>query len=461
MYSSLTAGHQAVKFHFFDGDLKEKHSLLSNNRISINFDGGDLTSDGGMLLFDEFVKAVGIHGLIKKNFHTNDRALFRLHTDSDNLQQVILQAIAGYNQDDDADELSLDPMLCSVLGKSKLASQPTLSRFFSRMDQSTLRQLKDINRQLLEKAYALDPPRDFLLDVDSTLLGTSGHQENASFNYHYQDVGYHPLVCYDSNTGDNLGFMLRSGKDYSSKNSGKFITPILENLRSRYPSLKIRLRGDSGFATPEMYDACEANNAEYAIRLKENPILRELVTEDESRLYFLQLYDSISYQVIYGGFMYQAKSWSSPRRVVYKVEKPENSLIHNYTFVVTNRTEDPETLVEFYCDRGSMENLIKETKSGFGLGCVSSHSFVVNENRAMIRILVYNLFNCFRRLALCTSMRTYRIDTIRIKMLKIAARLIRSARYMTFRFCGSFPYKEEFLETMDNIRKIQLLQAAT
>ena len=167
--------------------------------------------------------------------------------------------------------------------------------------------------------------------------------------------------------------------------------------------------------------------------------------------------DSIKYAVTYGEFMYQAGSWKHPRRVVYKIEKPYGQMIHRLTFVVTTIKDlDASQVLRFYCGRGRMENFIKECKSGFGFTAVSSSSRIVNANRLQLRCLAYNLFNWSRRLTLPESMRRHCIDTIRIKLLKIAARVVRSARYVIFRLCSSCPYKQEFYETLVNIRNLQV-----
>jgi len=113
-----------------------------------------------------------------------------------------------------------------------------------------------------------------------------------------------------------------------------------------------------------------------------------------------------------------------------------------------------EYLIKFYCKRGLMENFIKESKTGFDFDSVSSHTRIVNANRLQIHALAYNIFNWFRRLALSANMRRQRIDTVRLKLLKIAAKVIRSARYMKFKLCSSCPYKDEFYNTLYNISKL-------
>ena len=429
-------------------------ALESNRKIKINFNGGDLSSDAGLLLIKEFTAKIGLTHLVKNIFKTTDRTKVRMHTDSDNLLQIIYQIIAAYFEDNCADELTDDPILKTVLEKDRLASQPTLSRFWNRMDESTLAQMDQIDSRMREIVYSIQKPEFMLFDLDSTLLNTYGNQEGEAFNYHYQAHGYHPLLCYDGLTGDLLKAELRDGTQYCSNGAGAFMEPLLQEFRTRYPSIQRYLRGDSGFAAPEVYEICEKNNCRYAIRLKENAKLRELAADADDALTRAIRYNAVDYAVEYGEFQYQAGSWSHPRRVVFKIEKPENQLTHLYTFVVTTLEIEPYKVLQYYCGRGKMENFIKESKSGFDFSSVSSHSRIVNANRLRVHALAYNLFNWFRRLALSASMRKQRIDTIRLKLLKIAARVTRSARYITFKLCSSCPYKKEFYRTLENIQQL-------
>ena len=196
------------------------------------------------------------------------------------------------------------------------------------------------------------------------------------------------------------------------------------------------------------------NGCSYAIRLKQNSSLVALASDKAEELYEATKGDQISYAVTYGEFMYQAGSWDYPRRVVFKIEKPYGQLTHMYTFIVTNMDMGPFQIIQFYCGRGRMENFIKEGKRGFDFAAVSSHSKVVNTNRMRFHMLAYNLFNWFRRLGLPADMRKQQVDTIRFKLIKIAARAVRSARYITFKLCSSCPYKKEFYRTLQNIRQL-------
>ena len=181
------------------------------------------------------------------------------------------------------------------------------------MDEDTLNQFLAIARVLRRKIYSIQMPQAVILDLDSTLLDAYGRQEGRAFNFHYQSNGYHPLVCYDGMTGDLIKIQLRDG------------IPIL-------------LRGDSGFSTPDLYNQCEENGTSYVIRLKENGILRGKASDLVDELDEITRNNKVDYAVVYGEFMYKAKSWPYERRVVCKVEKPENQMVYMYTFVLSSFT---------------------------------------------------------------------------------------------------------------------------
>lgn len=431
-------------------------SLESNRNFKINFDGGNLSSDAGLLLIKEFIHKFGLDSLIKQNFKTTDTAV-RFHKDYENLLQMIYQIIAAYYTDDCADELRNDPVFTSVLEKDTLASQPTLSRFHNRMDENTLAQLESIQKLARKRVYSISRPESVILDIDSTLLNTYGDQEGKAFNYHYKAEGYHPLVCFDGLTGDLLRVLLRNGSDYCCNGAAAFLKPIMQEYMDNYPEINLFLRGDSGFATDEIYSLCESNATSYVIRLKENSTLKKLSADIEDELYEITADNIVDYAVTYGEFLYKAKTWDYPRRVVCKMEKPYGQMIHLYTFVVTNMDSSPEDLIKFYSKRGTMENFIKESKNGFDFSAVSSSTKIVNANNLQVHALAYNIFNWFRRLVLPKHMIKDRIDTFRIRLLKIAVKVVRTSRYVVFKLCSSCPYKDEFLGILSSINGLSPL----
>jgi hypothetical protein len=324
------------------------------------------------------------------------------------------------------------------------------------MDEDTLVQFEQISKIMRQKIYSINPPDNVLLDIDSTLFSTYGGQEGEAFNYHYSSHGYHPLLCYDGLTGDLLKTELRDGNVYTSNGSVEFVKPLLMEYMEQYPNIKVYLRGDSGFAVPELFDLLEHNGCSYAIRLKANSTLYKEAAYLTDELNEITAINKIDYAVCYGEFYYKAGSWEYPRRVVVKAEKPTGQMIYMYTFIVTNMELEPEKLIQYYCNRGRMENFIKESKNGFDFDSMSSRSKIVNANRLQISMLVYNLFNWFRRCVLPKEMRRLQIETVRLKLIKIASRIVKGARYIKFKLCSSCPYKKQFYETLENIHKLQI-----
>ena len=430
--------------------------LESNSKFKINFDGGDLSSDSGLLLIKEFAYKFGFHKQVG-HFKTDDN-VGRIHKDHQNLCQLVYQIIAGYFNDNDADELTNEPVFKSILEKDALASQPTLSRFWNRMDEQTIGQFEDIIRSMRASAYSIQRPEQVLLDLDSTLLNTYGNQEGEGFNYHYQAHGYHPLLCYDGLNGDLLKAELRDGTTYCCKDVVDFMQPLLDEYQEDYPDINLFLRGDSGFATPNLFKQCETNGVSYAIRLKANKVLYTHTRHLEDEISEATKDNMIDYVVRYDEFEYKAGKWDYPRRVIVKVEKPYNQLTNQYSFIVTNMDLSPENLLLYYRNRGTMENFIKESKNGFDFASTPSKSKEVNANHLLLHTLAYNLFNCFKRLVLPESMRKMLIDTIRLKLLKVASKIIKAARYIHFKLCSSCPYKDEFYETLENIRQMPQLE---
>ena len=277
--------------------------------------------------------------------------------------QVIFQIIAAYFEDDCADELTNEPVLTEILRKEVLASQPTLPRFWNRMDEDTLKQFDIIDQAMRNTVYSVRHPDFMLFDLDSTLLNTYGNQEGEAFNYHYQAHGYHSLLCFDGLTGDLLKAELRDGRQYCSKGSGECMTLLMKKFREKYPSVGLYLRGDSGFASPELYEACEEHDCKYAIRYKENKKIREFAASEDEALTRATKDNVVAYAVEYGEFMYRASTWTHSRRVVFMIEKPYGQFVHMYTFVVTTMEMSPDEVIQFYCARGKMKTLSKKQKA--------------------------------------------------------------------------------------------------
>jgi hypothetical protein len=431
---------------------EKKMNFKSNLRI--NFNGGDLTSDSGMLLFKEFDSQIGFSQVIKDSLNFNDDVNHRLHENEDVVLQRIYQNAAGYHADDDADDLRLDSLFKTILEKEILASQPTISRLNNHVDKENMKQLQQANFNLLDRIYEIEPPEKIIFDLDSTNCETYGKQYGSDYNYHYKANGYHPLLMFDGVTGDFIKAELRAGNVYTSRRAVRFIGPVFKEYRKKFKEIQLHLRADSGFATPGIYRIAEEHNISYTIRLKANAKLYDLA---EPFLKKLNRNSEISEkQVIYGEFNYQAGSWDKKRKVIVKIEKPADQLVYNHTFIVTNiKDRFAREIIKFYCQRGTMENFIKEGKNGFAFGKMSSSKYQANSNKLQQMMLAYNLNNWLRRLCFPEHNRSDRIETIRTKLIKIAARIVKTGRYIYYKLAEGCPNKELFFKVLDNIQCLE------
>lgn len=430
-----------------------EQAMNFNKRVKVNFDGGDLTSDAGILLYKEFNDAIGLSSIIEKMVQIKDDVVHHTHENIGVIMQKIYQHVTGYHADDHADDLKYDPALTTILNKTELASQPTMSRLNQKLDLDTMKQFQEVNQTIIDRFHELESPEMLVLDIDSSNSPTYGDQYGSAYNSHYGENGYHPLFMFDGVTGDCLKAVLRSGNVYTSRQIVAFIGPELKKLRKKYPNIKIIIRGDSGFATPELYKLCEAHGADFVIRLKANQRLQKVANSfiDEIATQ-VDIYDG--YQAFYREFTYKAKSWDLDRKVIVKLEKPKDQLLFIPTFIVTTLDDSPKDTVQFYAMRGTMENYIKEGKFGFAFGKMSSSEFEVNSNKLQIAVLAYNLHNGLRRLCMPKAMKKHRIQTVRMRFIKIAGKLSRSGRYLLFKLSSSSLYKQEFLSTLRRIQQL-------
>lgn len=430
-------------------------TLDFNRLIKLSNDGGALSSDTGELVFREFDEKIGFSKTLANYLRLNDKRAFFRHSNENLLRQKIYQIIAGYQEDDAADSLTNDPIFTQVLGIDALASQPSLSRFFGRFDQEAIGQLEQATQELLDKMHRVRKSNVLLIDLDSTHADTYGHQEDTAYNSHYGTVGYHPLVAFDGATGDFLKAQLRPGNVYTSNGVVEFIHPLIEHYVENFPEIILFIRGDSGFAVPGLYDLCEKESVSYIIRLKSNAILQALAEELHPSSAITDISKTEHY---FEETIYQAKSWSKPRRVIIHSVRPAGELLFTHSFFVTDlgETFSPKAIVQSYQKRGTMENYIKEAKNGFGFDQMKSHEFQVNEARMMISLLAYNFTNWLRTLTFPKEQKGMQISTIRTRIIKVASKLVKSGRAFYFKLSSSFVYQKFFWDVLTRIQKLEI-----
>lgn len=430
-------------------------TLDFNPQIKLSDDGGALSSDTGQFIYREFDEKIGFFNTLAHHVKLKDDRLYYSYSNETLFRQKLYQIIAGYAEDDAADQLTNDPVFAKVLGTDTLASQPSLSRFFARFDNQSMEQLNQANQELTDKMHQARESKAIIFDLDSTHSDTYGDQECSAYNAHYRTVGFHPLVAFDGVTGDFLKAKLRPGNVYTSNGVVDFIQPLIEHYNEAFPETIPFLRGDSGFAVPALYDLCEKESVFYVIRLKSNANLQRLADELHP---FSVSSDVTKTECYYEESMYQAKSWSKPRKVIIKSVRPAGELFFNHSFIITNLVDafSPKDIVLTYQKRGTMENYIKEAKNGFYLDKMNSHSFQVNEAKMMLSLLAYNLTNWLRTLCFPEGQKTMQMETIRTRIIKVASKLVKSGRSFYFKLSSSFVYQEFFWKVLQRIQRLKL-----
>ncbi len=305
-------------------------TLNFNHQIKLSNNGGSLSSDTGEFIFREFDEKIGFSKTLAQYLNLKDNRRYYFHSNENLLRQKIYQIIAGYPEDDAADQLTNDPVFTRVIGTDALASQPSLSRFFRRFDNQSIEQLNRTNQELIDKIHQFRESKVLIFDLDSTHSDTYGNQESAAYNAHYGTVGSHPLVAFDGITGDFLKAKLRPGNVYTSNGIVEFIQPLIEHYNEKFPETTSFIRGDSGFAVPALYDLCEKESVYYVNRLKSNANLQRIA---EELLPSSIPFDVTKAECYYEETIYQAKSWSKPRKVIIKSVRPAGELLFTHSYL--------------------------------------------------------------------------------------------------------------------------------
>ena len=436
---------------------------LKSKSVVASFDGGTITSDAGSLVLREIDSRTGIIAAINDSI-ADPRQPFKIrHAQAEMIGQRVFAIAQGYEDVNDHQSLRSDPVLKVCVGRSPgdtdLASQPTLCRLENRVGHSSLRRLSEA----LFSAYLKAHPgqRDLIvLDVDSTDDETHGHQQMSFFHGYYDQHMYHPLLVFDGLSGFPIAAVLRPGNAHASRGAVGILKRIITRLLNAYPEATILVRADAGFAIPAIYELFEAfdkkhGNVKYVIGLITNDRLRERVSTLSAKT-TASFNSTGEKQRNLTSFRHKANSWTKSRRVVAKVEHLEKGL--NTRFVVTNLNHDPAVQIYdgIYTGRGDVENRIKELKNHLKADRLSCSGFLANQFRFLLHTFAYTLLWHLRENLKNTDLATASMETIRLKLLKIGARVKESVRRVVFSMPTGFPYKNILAAALDNIRLMPL-----
>ena len=411
-----------------------------NRRIvEARFDGGDITSDGGVLLLRQADRLTGLSDSIARALSDPRRQASCDH-DVPGLVRQRLYAIAlGYEDLNDHDGLRQDVALQTAVERDQwLASASALCRFENRADRETAWRLHEV---LLDQFIASfkRAPKKLILDFDATDDPVHGEQDGRFFHGYYRHYCFLPLYVFCGH--QLLVSYLRPSNIDGAKHSWAILSLLVKRLRQVWPKVRIIFRGDGGFCRWKMLRWCDHHEVGYIIGLAKNKRLNRLTAslQDEAAVCFAATGHKVRW---FTDFQYAARSWDGARRVIAKIEHSQHGV--NPRYVVTNLEGDAKQLYDkLYCARGDMENRIKENQLDMFGDRTSCQHWWPNQFRLLLASLAYTLIEAIRRIALKgTELANAYVGTIRLKLFKIGAVILKNTRRIRFLLASGCPYKE-------------------
>jgi hypothetical protein len=417
---------------------------VERKKITAAFDGGRLSSDGGVMLLGLAERRTGIADRLAAEIVDRRDPTRVVHTLSDILRARILAIACGYEDADDLDYLRSDPALklaCGHLPDSgrDLCSQPTMSRC---ENAPTLREVVRLMRAMVGLYCASygRPPASVTLDIDDTLDVVHGHQQLSMFNAHYDERCFLPIHVYDTATSRPVAVLLRPGKTPSGQEIRGHLRRLIRTIRRHWPETHITIRGDSHYGRPEVMDFCDEQGIDFVFGLAGNDVLRRLVESDADDVRVCRAEIDAGVIRRCTETRYSAKSWRADRRVVARIEATTQGL--DIRYVVTSFTHgSAEWLYEsLYCARGQAENLIKLHKSQLASDRTSCRSALANQVRLVLHTAAYWLMLTIRdAIAKPQPLALAEFATLRARLLKIAARITETTSRVRIAFAAACP----------------------
>jgi hypothetical protein len=440
--------------------------LVPKKAVELDWDGGELSSDGGWLLL----------ALVDQQLRLTERFAARLtdRRDPDRvdhalvalLKQRIFQIAQGYADGNDANALRQDPLLKVAVGRAPqagpLAGQSTFSRLEHAATATDLEQLEWLLQDLFV-AQCGPAPQRIVLDFDPYDAPCHGQQQGVLFNGYYDCHCYLPLViCGTVDDGPQhlLGVVLRDGTAPPTEEATGFLTDVVTAIRERYPDVEIIVRGDSGYGVPEMLTACRALSVRFCFGKAKNPALLRLSEPVQERGQKAEALRQEQAAVrrgerrrtrscrVFGEFDYRAQAWQQAERTIVKWESTLGS--PNPRFIVTDLAADagwtPHRVQRFYCARGDRENRIKEFKLDLEGGRLSCTTFLANQFRLLLHAAAYLLYQGLQQALQAVvppehELARAQVGTLRSRFLKVAARVRERCRVIRIHLCSSFPFQ--------------------
>jgi len=415
----------------------------SHKKVSANFDGGAISSDGGLLLLREADRRLGLTRMLASCVQDRRDPSRIIHPVEEMLLFRMMAIACGHEDADDCDALRDDPLFKLAAGRlpesgAPLCSQPTMSRFENMPTRMGAARMTAMMVDLFCRSFAKQPAA-ITLDIDDTCDPVHGGQQLSLFNAHYDTHCFLPIHIYDVSSGKPVVAFLREGKTPSGKEVALVLKHLVRRIRKHWPTTRITFRGDSHYGRPEAMAWCEANGIDYIFGLAGNSVLHRQVYEAGDALKVLRAEQGAAKLRGFTETRYAAASWTVERRVIARFEA--TTLGFDARYIVTTLTDEAQHLYEnVYCQRGQAENLIKMHKVQMASDRTSCQSAIANQVRLVLHTGAYWLMLALRNAIPTThELAKAEFDTLRIKLLKIGARVIETASRIRIHLASACP----------------------
>jgi hypothetical protein len=417
-------------------------------KVQAEFSGGNVTSDGGVLLIREADRKTNLMQSVSKILQDSRQKNKCDHSFLSLLRQRVYGLCLGYEDLNDHLTLRNDIAFQTAVDRDEvLSGDSTLCRLENRADRSHAVQM---NACLVEHFITRfkKAPKELILDFDATDDIVHGMQEGRFFNGFYDNYCFLPLYVFCGN--HLLTAYLRPSNQDAARHSWAILSLLVKRFRKSWPDVRIIFRGDCGFFRWRMLSWCEKHDVHYVVGAPRNHVLLgycESLIQKALSAYEL----TKSKFREFTEFKYAAQTWDHERRIIAKIECLDKGL--NPRFVVTNLSDDPAVIYdELYVKRGDMENRIKEQQLDLFADRTSCHKWWPNQFRLLLSGLAYTLMNSVREIALKgTELATAQCQTIRLKLLKIGAVILRNSRKIYFRLSSAYPYQSIFIRAAQKL----------
>jgi Transposase DDE domain group 1 len=429
---------------------------ICQKKVTAAFDGGTISSDGGVFLLAGADKRLGLIDAMAELFPDHRDPAQISHSIADILRERVFAIACGYPDGNDLDVLRADPALKMACGRlpdsgADLASQPTLSRLENTPDLRALIRLSHGMVDLWCRNYP-SAPKSIMLDIDDTADTVHGHQQLSLFNAHYDERCFLPIHIYDADTGHCVLTILRPGKTPDGREIRGHLRRLVRRIRMHWPATAITFRGDSHYGRKEVMDWCERNDVTYILGLAPNKVLAQQVFPKLDECCVRRALAQAEKVRDFTVTRYAAKSWSRARRVVARVEVTRKGADVRYVVTNIKRGTAKHLYERVYCARGQAENLIKRHKSQLASDRTSCRSPLANQMRLILHTAAYWLVRTIQAaIPRGEALSGAEFSTIRLRLLKIAVRVRETASRIKLAFAANCPEAPLFRDLIGSL----------